>query len=60
MSLLTSMVGSGGNTDCMVGANPVIFGEAGMRQELFIVDELPACRRSLTMQRKKSKCTTVR
>jgi hypothetical protein len=54
VSLLSSIVGSGGNTDWIVGDNQVIFCEAGMQQELFIVDELPACTRSLTMERQKS------
>ena len=37
------------------GADRVIFCEAGMLEELFIVDGLPACRRSCTMERRKSK-----
>ena len=59
MCLVTSLVGSGGNADCVAGANRVIFCEAGMREELSIVDGLPACRSSCTMERQKSKCSTV-
>jgi len=58
--LVTSLVGSGGKADCVVGADQGIFCEAGMREELFIVDGIPACRRSQTMERQKSKCATVR
>jgi len=57
--LVTSLVGSGSKADCVVGADRVIFCEAGMQEELFIVDGLPACRRSGTMERRKSKCSTV-
>ena len=60
MCLVTILVGSGGKADCVAGADRVIFCEAGMREELFIVDGLPACRRSCTMERRKSKCSTVR
>jgi len=59
MCLITSLVGSGGKADCVVGADRVIFCEARMWEELFIVDGLPACRRSWTMERWKSKCSTV-
>jgi len=44
--LVTNLVGSGGKADCMVGADRVIFREAGKQEDLFIVDGLPACRRS--------------
>jgi hypothetical protein len=57
--LVTSLVGSGGKADCVVGAERVIFCDAGMPEELFIVDGLPACRRSHTMERQNSKCSTV-
>jgi len=57
--LVTSLVGSGGKADCVAGADQVIFCEAGMPEEPFIVDELPACRRLCTMERRKSKCSTV-
>jgi len=57
--LVTSLVGSGGKADCVAGADRVIFCQAGMREELFIVDGLPACRRSRTMERWKSKRSTV-
>jgi len=57
--LVPSLVGSGGKTDSVVGANQVIFCEAGMREELFIVDGLPGCGGSCTMERQKSKCLTV-
>jgi len=57
--LVTHLVGSGGKADCMAGAGRVILCEAGMREELFIVDGLPAYRRSRTMERQKSKCSTV-
>jgi len=53
--LVTGLEGSGGREDCVGGADRVIFCEAGMREELFIVDGLPACRRSCTMERWKSK-----
>jgi len=53
--LVTCLVGSEGRADCVGGADQVIFCEAGMREELFIVDGLPACRRSRTMERQKSK-----
>jgi len=57
--LVTSLVGSGGKADCVAGADRVIFCEARMREEPFIVDGLPACRRSRTMERRKSKCSSV-
>ena len=60
MYLVTSPVCSGGMSDCVVGADEVIFCEARLREELFIVDGLPACRRLCTMERWKSKCSTVR
>jgi len=44
---------------CVARAGRVMFCEAGMRKELFIVDGLPACRQSYTMERQKSKCSTV-
>jgi len=37
------------------GADQVTFCEAGMQEELLIVDGLPACRRSCTKERWKSK-----
>jgi len=58
--LVTSLVGSGAKAHCVAGADRVIFCEAGLREELFIVDGLPACRRSCTMERQMSKCSTVR
>jgi len=58
--LVPNLVGSGGKADCAARADRVIFCEAGMQEELFIVDGLPACRRSCTMERGKSKCSTVR
>jgi len=58
--LVTSLVGSRGKADCVVGANRVNCCEAGMREEPFIVDGLPACRQSHTTERQKSKCSTVR
>ena len=57
--LVTGLVGSGGKADCVAGANRVIFCEAAMQEELIIVDGLPGCRRSCTMERRKSKCSTV-
>jgi len=57
--LVTSLVGSGDRADCVVGADCVIFCEAGMWEELSIFDGLPACRWSHTMERQKSKCSTV-
>jgi len=57
--LETIWVGSRGMAECVVGAGQVIFFEAGMWEKLFFVDELPACRRSRTMERGKSKCSTV-
>jgi len=42
----------------VAGADRVNFCEARMREEPFIVDGLPACRRSHTMERQKSKCST--
>ena len=59
MCLVTSLVGSGGKADCAAGSDREIFCEAGMREELFILDGLPACRRSCTMERWKSKCSTL-
>jgi len=41
--LVTSLVGSGGKADCVAGVDREIFCEAGMWEELFIVDGLPAC-----------------
>jgi hypothetical protein len=41
--LVTSLVGSGGKADCVAGADRVIFCEAGMREEPFIVDGLLFC-----------------
>jgi hypothetical protein len=43
----------------MARAGRVMFREAGMRKELFIVDGLPAWRRSRTMERRTSKCSRV-
>jgi hypothetical protein len=57
--LVTSLVGSGDKEDCVARAGRVIFCEAGMREELFIVDGLPACRRPHTMERQNSKCSRV-
>ena len=51
MCLVNSLVGSGGKEDCVARASQVIFCEARMQEELFIVDGLPACRRSCTMER---------
>ena len=59
MCLVTSLVGSGGKADCVAGADRVIFCEARMWEELFIVDGLPACRRLCIMERWKSKCSRV-
>ena len=59
MCLVTSLVGSGSKADCVAGADRVITCEAGMRKEPFIVDGLPACRRLHTVERGKSKCSTV-
>jgi hypothetical protein len=58
--LVISLVGSGDKADCVVKADRVIFCEAGIWVELFNVDGLPACRRSHTMERQKTKCSTVR
>jgi len=55
VSLVTWLVGRGGRADSVGGADRVIFCEAQMWEELFIVDGLPACRRSCTMERQKSK-----
>jgi len=49
--LVTSLVGSRDKVDCAVGADRVIFCEARMRDELFIVNGLPACRELRTMER---------
>jgi len=57
--LVTSVVGGGGKADCVMGANREIFSETRMWEELFIVDGLPACRRSCTMEGWKSKCSKV-
>jgi len=56
---VTGLVGSGGKAACVAGADRVICCEAGMREEYVIVDGLPACRRSHTMERRTSKCSTV-
>ena len=60
MYLETSLVGSGGKADCVAGADVVIFCEARIQKELFIGDGFPAYRRSYTMERWKSNCSTVR
>ena len=60
MCLVTNLVGSGGKADCVAGADRVIFCEARIPEELYIADCLPACRRLRTMERRKSKCSTVR
>jgi len=52
--LVTSLGGSGGKANCVGGADQVIFCEAGMQEELFIVDGLPSCRRSHNQWRDRS------
>jgi len=47
--LVTSQVGSVGKADSVAGADQATFCEARLQEELFIVDGLPACRRSCTM-----------
>ena len=56
---MASWEGRGGKADCAAGDNQVIAYVAVMQKELFIVDELPACNRSCTMEREKSQCSTV-
>ena len=51
MCLVTRVVGSEGKADRMAGAAQMIICEAGMQEELFIVNGLPACRMSCTMER---------
>jgi len=59
VSLVTSLARNEDKADCVAGADWVVVCEAGMWEELFIVDELPACRRLCAMERQNSKCSTV-
>ena len=59
MCMVPDQVDNRGDAEYGAGADRVVFCEAGLQEQLFIFDGLPACRRSGTMERQKTKCSIV-